>query len=67
MLKIYICPECYNFRMVSKKNNAVCLHCSESLKVCTISYDDYSNLDELERGKLKERLKVKILSEAGLV
>lgn len=61
MLKIYICPECYNFKMVSKKNNCFCLHCSEELTECSVSYEDFSNMNQDERDKLKERLKVKLL------
>ena len=49
MLKIYICPRCYNIRMVSKKTNAVCLHCNQQLKQCDISYEKYTTLDDGER------------------
>lgn len=61
MLKIYICPNCYNFRMISKKNNAICLHCLGELKACKISYDDFSNMNESEREKLRKELKFKLL------
>lgn len=54
MLKIYICPNCYNIRMVSKKTNAICLHCDQALKPCDISYDMYTKLDDKERQDYKD-------------
>lgn len=56
MLKIYICPNCYNIRMVSKKPNAICLHCNTILKECDITYDKYTNLTSEERSNYKNRL-----------
>lgn len=61
MLKIYICPNCYNVRMVSKKTNAVCLHCDQELKACDISYDKYTKLDNEERQEYKMTWKQKLI------
>lgn len=57
MLKIYICPSCHNIRMVSKKPNAICLHCNEVLKECAISYDEYTKLSEEQRDIYKKKWK----------
>lgn len=53
MLKIYICMKCYNFRMVSRKTDAVCFHCGALLVQCDIDYGTFMNLTENERSKLK--------------
>ncbi|MBE5961375.1 MAG: DNA-directed RNA polymerase subunit M [Lachnospiraceae bacterium] len=55
MLKIYICPHCFNIRMVSKKPNAVCLHCNQKLVECDIDYTKFTSMDEEERIKYRDR------------
>ena len=55
MLKIYICPSCYNFRMVSKRTDAICLHCQKKLVPTNISFEKFSNLDLEERNKYKRK------------
>lgn len=59
MLKVYICPICYNFRLVSKRSKADCLHCNHSLLPCSITYVTYSNLSEEERGQYKAYWKMR--------
>ena len=65
MLKIYICPKCYNVRMVSKKPNAICLHCDEELKQCDITYEKYTELDDGERQEYIELWKQKSVFECN--
>lgn len=68
MLKIYICPRCYNVRMVSKKPNAICLHCNEEMEQCDLTYDNYTNMNGSERKEYislwKQRLKFNISMES---
>jgi len=54
MLKIYICPHCYNFRMVSRKPDAVCFHCGTTLEKSELEYITYMNMTEEERDIFKE-------------
>lgn len=53
MLRIYICPQCYNFRMVSRKPDAICFHCGTTLTQCKIDYSYYMNMTEEERNTYK--------------
>jgi transcription initiation factor TFIIIB Brf1 subunit/transcription initiation factor TFIIB len=57
MLRIYICPKCYNFRMVSRKPDAICLHCGEVLDQCEIEYGAYINMTENDRNEYRENYK----------
>ena len=57
MLRIYICPNCYNLRMVSRKTDAICFHCGTSLVKCEVSYETYINMSEAERNDLKSDFK----------
>lgn len=59
MLKIFICPECYNIRMVSKRPNAICLHCNKPLLECDLDYSEYIMLSTEERELYKEVFKEK--------
>lgn len=61
MLKIYICKKCYNFRMVSRKKDAICFHCGAALVQCDIDYGTFMSLTEEERGRLKDTYKSRIL------
>jgi hypothetical protein len=61
MLKIYICPECYNFRMVSRKPDAICFHCGTVLEHCDIEYATYMNMTEDERENYRNNYKKRIL------
>ncbi len=54
MLRIYICPKCFNFRMVSRKPDAICLHCGSILSKCEIDYQAYVNMNENDRKEYKE-------------
>lgn len=62
MLRIYICPECYNFRMVSRKPDAICFHCGTTLDKCELEYKDYMNMTEVERLNYKENYKKRMLA-----
>ncbi len=62
MLKIYICPECYNYRMVSRKPDAICLHCGERLEQCDFDYGVYINMTENERNEYREKYKKRMLA-----
>jgi hypothetical protein len=53
MLRIYICPKCYNFRMVSRKPDAICFHCGSNLDKCDMEYPTYMNMSEEERFQYK--------------
>ncbi len=57
MLRIYICPQCYNYRMVSRKPDAVCFHCGTTLEKCELEYSDYMNMTENQRNTYKEEYK----------
>ncbi len=57
MLRIYICPECYNFRMVSRKPDAICFHCGSVLEKCDLEYATYMNMTEEDRNSYKEDFK----------
>lgn len=57
MLRIYICPECYNFRMVSRKPDAICLHCGTRLDQCKLEYGAFINMTENDRDEFKENYK----------
>lgn len=54
MLRIYICPKCYNYRMVSRKPDAICFHCGTILERCDLEYSDYMNMSETERDTYKK-------------
>jgi hypothetical protein len=62
MLKIYICPHCYNFRIVSRKPDAVCFHCGMILEQCDLDYGTYMNMTEEERNEFRNNLKKRMLS-----
>ena len=60
MLRIFICPKCYNFRMVSRKPDAICLHCGEMLEQCLIKYGEFINMTEEDRNVLKEECRKRL-------
>lgn len=45
--------------MVSKRPNAICLHCNEPLLACDLDYSDYIMLSPEERELYKELFKEK--------
>lgn len=57
MLRIYICPKCYNFRMVSRKPDAICFHCGGTLDKSDIEYSTYMNMTEDARNDYRENYK----------
>jgi hypothetical protein len=61
MLRIYICPKCYNFRMVSRKPDAICFHCGMNLVQCDLEYITYMNMTEEERNTYKENFKKRMM------
>ncbi len=60
MLRIYICPNCYNFRMVSRKPDAICFHCGSILERCDVNYETYMNMTEEERQNMKNSYKARM-------
>lgn len=61
MLRIYICPKCYNFRMVSRKPDAICLHCGTVLDQIDMKYGDYMNMTEQDRKEFKDNYKKRMM------
>jgi len=61
VLRIYICPKCYNFRMVSRKPDAICLHCGTRLDQCELQYGAYMNMTEYDRNEFKENYKKRMM------
>lgn len=55
MLRIYICPKCFNYRIVSRKPDATCFHCGATLHKSDIDYVEYIDMSEQERDKYKEK------------
>jgi hypothetical protein len=55
MLRIYICPQCYNFRMVSRKPDAICFHCGSPLVRSDVEYSQYMDMTEAQRIEIKEK------------
>lgn len=49
MLKIYICAQCGTIRIVSNNHNSYCVLCNTSMKLTSISYEDYIRLDLEQR------------------
>lgn len=62
MIKIFICPNCYNFRMVSRKPSAECYHCDAILDKTEIEYSTYMNMSEEERNKFKENYRNRMMA-----
>ncbi len=60
MLRIYICPKCYNFRMVSRKPDAICFHCGSHLDRCELEYVEFMDMAESERNTYREAYKKRI-------
>ncbi len=60
MLRIYICPQCYNFRMVSRKPDAICFHCGAPLVRSDVEYSQYMEMTEEERKECKEKFIARI-------
>ena len=65
MLRIYICPSCYNLRMVSRKPDAICFHCGTTLELINVDYETYVNMTEEERFNLKNDYKLKMMHNRG--
>ena len=54
MLHIFLCPKCFNYRIVSRKPDAICFHCGARLHKSDIDYVEYIDMSEQEREKYKE-------------
>mgnify|MGYP000894996536 CR=1 FL=1 len=54
MLTIFICPKCFNYRIVSRKPDASCFHCGAALHKSDIKFVDYVNMSVEERITYKE-------------
>ena len=61
MLRIYICPKCYNIRMVSRKPDAICFHCGMRLVQSELEYGAYMNMTETDRNTYKENFKKRMI------
>jgi hypothetical protein len=57
MLRIYSFPKCYSYRMVSRKPDAICLHCGNTLDQCELEYGDFMNMNENNRINYKKNYK----------
>lgn len=55
MLRIFICPKCFNFRIISRKPDATCFHCGAILHKSDLDYVDFIDMSEQERMKYKEK------------
>ncbi len=55
MLRIYICPKCYNFRIVSRKPDAVCFHCGTLLEKSELEYVTYMNMTQEQRDDFRQQ------------
>ena len=55
MLRIFICPMCFNFRIVSRKPDAICFHCGSRLHKSDLDYAEYIEMSIPERLKYKEK------------
>jgi len=55
MLRIFICPKCFNYRIVSRKPDATCFHCGARLYKSDLDYVDYIEMSMAERLKFKEK------------
>jgi hypothetical protein len=60
MLHIFICPNCYNLRIVSRKTDAICFHCGSVLVKCDVNYETYMNMTEADRDNLRESFKARM-------
>ena len=57
MLHIFLCPKCFNYRIVSRKPDAICFHCGSILHKSDIDYVEYIDMSQQERAKYKENFK----------
>ncbi len=55
MLRIFICPKCFNYRIVSRKPEAICFHCGAALYKSDLEYAEYADMSEKERARYKEK------------
>lgn len=55
MLRIFICPKCFNYRIVSRKPEAICFHCGAALYKSDLEYVEYADMSEKERARYKEK------------
>lgn len=46
--------------MVSRKPDAICLHCGTRLDKCDVEYTDYIDMSEKQRDVYKEKYKQRI-------
>lgn len=46
--------------MVSRKPDAICLHCGTRLDQCDVEYTDYIDMSEKQRDVYKEKYKQRI-------
>jgi len=47
--------------MVSKRPDAICLHCGNELDICDIAYIDYINMNQKKRNEFRENYKKRVM------
>ena len=55
MLHIFLCPKCFNYRIVSRKPDPICFHCGATLLKSDINYVEYIDMSKQERESYKEK------------
>lgn len=53
MLKMFICPKCHNYRIVSRNPEPICFHCGDTLEKSGLDYIEFTNMSLEERVKYK--------------
>ena len=54
MMRIYFCPSCGRWRMVSNRLKADCLDCGSALLLSDIPFEQWVKLDYESRGQVAE-------------
>jgi hypothetical protein len=47
--------------MVSRKPDAICFHCGNTLTQCDLDYGTYMNMTEVERNEYRENFKKRMM------
>jgi hypothetical protein len=62
MLHIFLCPKCFNYRIVSRNPDAICFHCGARLHKSDIDYVEYIDMSEKEREKYKQEFAKRMMA-----
>ena len=54
MMRIYFCPSCGRWRMVSNRLKADCLDCGSALLLSDIPFEQWVKLDYEDRGRVAD-------------